>query len=65
MHKDDALHCALLHHPSAHIKHAMPDRHVINVLVVATATFNHTNMLKLTGALVHTLLFIKFFRHFT
>ena len=33
-----------------------PDRLVINVLFLVTVTFNHTDVLKLTGALVHTLL---------
>ena len=40
----------------ATLKHVLPSKRVINVLLLVTVTFNHEDVLKLTGTLVHTLI---------
>ena len=44
-----------MHHIETYI--IVPVKRVVNVLFLVTVTFNHANVLKLTGALIHTLLF--------
>ena len=39
------------------LKHVVPGKHVLNVLFLVTLTFNQADVLKLTGLLVHMVLF--------
>ena len=42
------------------LKHAVPGKLACHTyFIVVTVTFNHADVLKLTGALVHSLLFIN------
>ena len=41
----------------ATLKHTVPGKRVLNVLFQVTVTFNHANVLKLTGVFVHAVLF--------
>ena len=41
------------------LKQAVPGKAVINVLILVTATYSHTDVLKLIGMLVHTFLITK------
>ena len=43
------------------LKHAVPGKRVLNVLFLVTVTFNQADALKLTGLLVHMVLFTSAF----